>query len=84
MKVGVGVDLNEGGADVADPAHGFEGDVAVVADDDHPTQLARGAVVAASTPVAPYSVVDDEVPAVDVELEAVADGNDGTARCRRV
>jgi hypothetical protein len=69
-------DLREDRADVGDPAQRFEGDVAGVADDHDALEPARGAVVAASLALVANAVVDDEVASFDVELEAVAVGDD--------
>ncbi len=64
-EVGVAVDLDEGGADVANPAESFEGDEARVADHDDALEFACGAVETARTALVTYAVFDYEVTSLD-------------------
>ena len=64
--------MDERRADVVQPAQRVERDVAGVADQHEPAELRGDAVVAAGLALAADAVVDDQVPAVDVDLEPVA------------
>ena len=65
--------------DVVQPAQRLERDVAGVAEQDESSQLAAGAMVSAGPSLSADPVLDDQVPSVDVDLDAVAAG---LRRCR--
>jgi hypothetical protein len=71
-QLAVAVDMDQGGADVVEPAECLESDVAGMADEHEPAELGDDAVVAAGAALAADAVVDDQVSAVNVELEPVA------------
>jgi hypothetical protein len=66
---------------VVQPAQSIERNVAGSADDHQPAQLAGRSMETTRTTVAADPLLDDQVPAADVDLEAVAVG-DGDASVR--
>src|SRR5215210_7128315 len=75
----VRTDLGEGRADVGDPAQRLERDVAGMADHEEPLQAACRAVEPQLAALSADAVLDDEVTSLNVELDAVAVGDDGAA-----
>src|SRR5205085_3671735 len=68
----IAADLHKHRANVMEPAQGFEGHKAGVADDDQSLEPAGRTVVPAGLPFVEDAVVDHEVTSMDVDLEAIA------------
>jgi hypothetical protein len=71
----VGVDDNEGDANLVEPPDRFEGDAAGVAEHDETSEPVADPGVAAGTPAPPDAVGHDQVAVVDADVEAVAIGD---------
>jgi len=71
-ELSIAVHVDQRGADVVQPAERFERHVAGVPDEDESAQLRGHAVVATSPSISSSAILDDQVPAMNAELEPIS------------
>jgi hypothetical protein len=71
----VGGDVDEGDASVREPADGFEGDVASVAEKHQPPETVGCTAEASGPAIGAPSIFDGEMPLVDVDADSPTVGN---------